>query len=112
MAKKWVINDGELIIGNTEFHYQLLNDKRIKLTTIGGGRWEWDRQTNIFYFYGKSEDFGRVTIEQFKEAFNKSMVSPHIEKATIIFSPFEFFGDVVKNPDKNVTIPNPHAKDS
>jgi len=81
MAQKYIINDGELILGDVEFHYELLGD-RIKNKTIGGGRWHLDEENNIMYFYDRSCEFGRVTEEQ----FNKSIKPPFINEKKIVFS--------------------------
>lgn len=100
IAKKWLINNGEL-----EFHYELLNDTRRKFVTLGGGRWEWDKEENIFYFYGKSLDYGMITPQQFKDAFENSLLSPFIENANvIIFSQYEYFSDVLNYMENNHVI--------
>ena len=64
MARKFIINDNELIIGNVEYHFELLKG-RDKDKTIGGGYWYYDKPNNQLYFYGCSHDFGGVTEEQF-----------------------------------------------
>lgn len=88
-TNKFVINDGDLILGHVEFHKELIKG-RDKNKTIGGGRWYVD--TNIIYFYGRSVDFGRVTKEEFDAAFKQ----PSIECNKIIFSTKEYFSDVLK----------------
>lgn len=82
MASKWIINDGYLIIGDVEFHVDLVCKGRDKHKTIGGGRWNYDREANVIYFYGISIEFGQVTEEEFNNAFKQ----PSVEQATIFFS--------------------------
>ncbi len=91
ILKKFIINDGDLIMGQVEFHAQLVKD-RDEHKTIGGGRWEVDHETNTIYFFGESTDFGKVTKEEF-DAANKQ---PSLEKMNIVFSDKIFFSDVMK----------------
>jgi hypothetical protein len=86
MACKWIVNNNELIIGNVEFHFDLLGSNRKKEQTAGGGMWFIDRRRKITYFWGESQDFGNVTQETFQLAINNSMISPFIEETTIYFS--------------------------
>jgi len=65
MARKWIINDNEIIMGNVEFHRDL---KRDHSTTIGGGYYYYDDETETMLFYSSSSDFGTVTEEQFNNA--------------------------------------------
>lgn len=90
-AKKFVINDGFLILGQVEFHEDLVkNMDRSK--TIGGGRWHFDEDDNTIYFYGDSTDFGSVTKEQFDAAFKQ----PSLSRVNIVFSDKMFLSDVMK----------------
>jgi len=81
MAQKFVINDNILILGEVEFHEDLVKD-RIKSNTIGGGYWIYHKDTNTYYFYGNSIEFGQVT----KEEFNSAKKEPNLQNATLIFS--------------------------
>lgn len=80
--QKWIINDGNLIIGNVEIHDELHSGKMDRNKTIGGGKWLIDKKNNIMYFFGRSIDYGQVT----KEEFEKSHKQPSIDKYTIYFS--------------------------
>lgn len=73
MANKFIINDGVLIFGNVECHWELL-DGRDREKTTGGGMWSYDRKVNTIYFFGESLEFGQVTKEQFNAAFKPSSV--------------------------------------
>lgn len=98
MAQKFVINDGRLILGQVEMHEELVRGLDYG-KTVGGGRWQVDKETNTIYFYGSSVDFGKVTKEQFEDAYKQ----PSVETMNIVFSEKEYFGDVMKeqNQKKN-----------
>jgi len=91
-VKKFVINDGDLILGQVEMHEQLVRG-RDRDKTVGGGRWHVDDDDrNTIYFYGSSVDFGKVTREQFEESFKQ----PSLENMNVIFSEKEYLSDVLK----------------
>jgi len=97
VAKKFVINDGWLIIGQVEFHEDLIKG-RDRSKTVGGGRWHYEKDINTIYFYGESTDFGSVTKEEFDAAFKQ----PSVEQATIIFSDKMFLSDVLKEINEKI----------
>jgi len=78
MAKKFIINDNRIIIGQVEFHYQLATDHS---KTIGGGLWFYDHLSDTMYLYGASTDYGPVTFDQVRNAWSYSL-----EGKTIMFS--------------------------
>lgn len=65
MARKWIINNNEIIMGNVEFHRDLTKDHS---STIGGGYYYYDDESKTMLFYSLSTDFGSVTEEQFNNA--------------------------------------------
>lgn len=95
--KKWVINDGKLIIGDVQYHKQLLNGSLDTSKTIGGGYLHRNIPNNTFYFYGSSEDFGKVTKEQFQKALKCSKLSCKFIGTNIVFSEQEFLFDALKD---------------
>ena len=97
MARKFIINDEDLILGNVEFHEDLICSGSEKKKTVGGGRWHFDRIKNIIYFWGKSVDFGQVTRKQFEDSFK----TPSVEGATLVFSHKKDFLDVLKEIEEN-----------
>lgn len=99
MAKKWIINNNEIIMGHVEFHKELVGHHREKEghKTVGGGYWHHDEENNILYFYGSSDDFGGVRKETFTEALKNSLVSPFLEEAQIRFSNEMWFTNAVNN---------------
>lgn len=90
MAKKWIINRNEddsrydFRLGHVDFHKDLAENQIDNI--IGGGYWHLDKENNILYLYGKSEDFGRVSIEQLRNAKEKAFYSPSLEKFKWVFS--------------------------
>ena len=52
MAHKWIINDEDLILGDVEFHEDLLTGDRKERETAGGGRWYVDRERGVIFFWG------------------------------------------------------------
>lgn len=109
MAKKWIINDGRLILGYVEYHSELGGKGIDHKKTIGGGVFEWDRQKDIVYFWGASTDYGMI---ENKDVFEKSVANSHIpssfKKSKFMFSNFigkiesfedkmEYFEEIKKN---------------
>ena len=83
LEKKFVICDGVLIMGQVEFHHDLVNKKNIDENKVsGGGNWYYDNQNNTIYFYGESSEFGQVSKEEFEKCFKQSSVI----KKTLIFT--------------------------
>jgi hypothetical protein len=97
MAKKFVIYDGTLMLGDVEFHEDLVRGAD-KNKVAGGGRWLKDPETQIIYFYGSSVDFGKVT----REEFDKSDKQPSLLRFKIVFSEKEYMKDVlIEQQNKN-----------
>ena len=97
MAHKFIINDGDLILGDVEFHEELVCKGRERNKTVGGGRWYFNKIANTIYFWGKSVDFGQASKEQFDDSFKQ----PSVERATIVFSNKENLLDVMKEIEEN-----------
>ena len=65
MARKWIINDNQIIMGNVSLHRDLaLNHD----DTIGGGYYYYLEEDKVMLFYSSSMDFGQVTADQFNDA--------------------------------------------
>ena len=86
MSLKYIINNGEIIMGNVEFHRELHGSHKDKSKTIGGGKLYWDKEVKKVYFYGVSLDFGAVTKDQFIEAWGISLIPPSIKECEIYFT--------------------------
>lgn len=95
MAHKYILHDGQLIFGNVEYHYELIGLLRQREKVEGGGRFHWDAEKKVVYFYGSSTDFGAVTKERFFEAWENSLISPAWDDCKIIFSAREYLSDVL-----------------
>ena len=74
MAKKWIIEDGELKLGNVDFHFQLASNRQ---NVKGGGFWWYDEEKGKMFFYGISTDFGQVS-QQDWDTCDKSLSLIHI----------------------------------
>lgn len=97
MAKKFIINDGDLIFGNVDFHENLIPKGRERNKTVGGGYWY--KRYNTMYFYGSSFDFGKVT----KEQFDMCDKPKSLNGKQLIFSTVESLDKILK---ETVTISN------
>jgi hypothetical protein len=96
MAKKFVILDGVLMLGDVEFHEDLVRGAD-KNKVAGGGRWHTDHETHTIYFYGSSVDFGNVTREEFDKSDNQSSLL----RFRIVFSEKEYMKDVLIEEQKS-----------
>lgn len=90
MARKFLINNGELLMGSVGMHYELLDNKKDNCVS-GGGHFHIDYKTNTVYFYGKSIDFGKVTQAEFDAAIKPDM----IEDMKILFSHADNLADIL-----------------
>jgi hypothetical protein len=69
MAKKFIITAEKFIMGNVDFHKDLVSRMRTDtFPTLGGGRWDADKDKKILYLWGESHDFGFARPEQIKTA--------------------------------------------
>lgn len=61
---KFIIEDGNIVIGRVSFHRDLSNEfNQVK----GGGRFVFDYLNKTITFFGRSEDFGEATFGQIRE---------------------------------------------
>ena len=97
MAQKFIINNNKLIYGNVRYHNDLLVNETTKLC-IGGGFWDLDPKTNTMYFYGESQEFGKVTLEEF-EAANKESLNEGME--WWVFSNKDFLHEAIEESKEN-----------
>lgn len=77
--KKFIINDNRIILGEVDFHADLLKDHD---KTIGGGYWFFDHLSDTMYLYGASSQFGALTKQQIENASSYAL-----EGHKIIYSP-------------------------
>ena len=101
---KFIVIDNQVIMGNHEYHNQMvpksMSDKKIKPS--GGGRWNWDEEKNIVYFYGASLDFGYISAVEFNIAFKESMISPFMDESKIVFSNKLKFEEVLTDTESSI----------
>ena len=79
MARKFIIQDDYLRVGNVEMHFEL-ESKQSDSPVIGGGYWYIDEDRTTIFLYGKSIDFGKVTIDDLRRVKTKGMSAPSLEK--------------------------------
>lgn len=60
---KFIIQDGNLIIGRCMFHKQLSTNTK---NVIGGGWYDHNKEDKKFTLFGTSFDFGTASIEDIK----------------------------------------------
>lgn len=65
IMKKFIItNDGTLVFGDVEYHYELIPEGED--TCHGGGFWKIDNQRGIVELSGRSFDFGAPEFSYFR----------------------------------------------
>lgn len=65
--KKFIISkEGELILGDVRYHFELLG-KNYSVGCWGGGFWDIDKEKKELILSGKSTDFGSPKFEYLKE---------------------------------------------
>ncbi|GAH42714.1 unnamed protein product [marine sediment metagenome] len=96
MARKFIIQDDTLRLGNVEMHKELQNEQSGN-RIIGGGYWYIDNERTTLYLYGKSIDFGKVTIEDLKCIKELQLSTPSIEKLEWKWFDSDLITDVLEN---------------
>ena len=100
MARKFIIQDDCLRVGNVEMHFELENAKN-KNPVIGGGYWHIDNERTTLYLYGKSIDFGKITMEDLQRVKSKRTSAPSIQKLQWRWFDSDSLSDVLER-GKNV----------
>ena len=84
---KFIIEDGALIISKCTYHKDIAENKD---NVIGGGWFDYRHDDKVFQFYGKSEDFGPVSIEDIKKCIEAGEVYTDEYKMNNIAEEFSF----------------------
>lgn len=79
---KFIINNGNLVMGNVEFHRELARDHS---TTKGGGWYHLDKEAKKLYLYNQSIDFGPCARPDVQQAVSEGLLSPFLEDFEIYF---------------------------
>jgi hypothetical protein len=81
---KWIIQDGELLLGRVVSHRDLAKKNEFGGTpkVRGGGLWHYEEEGDTLYLYAKSIDFGQVSVNDFENIW----VRPSLENSKIFFS--------------------------
>ena len=84
MAQKWVCEDDDIrISASIDYHSEIVSEKD---KVVGGGYWKMDRQNNIIWLYGSSDDYGRCTAEQVLSAVKNGIFGARFEAFKVLFS--------------------------
>jgi hypothetical protein len=94
MAKKFIINNGNLVMGHVEYHKELLSDHT---KTVGGGWWEYNKEKDIMYLYSRSMDFGQAKREDVIGAIQTGLISTSLNNTKFFHSYEEFLCDVMED---------------
>jgi len=95
MAKKWIIQDGNLRLGHVDLHKELKS--KTGNAVKGGGYWELDKEKKIIYLYGKSIDFGQCKLDDIINARNDGYAGPTLEEMDWVFSNHLTLGECFDN---------------
>jgi len=87
LFSKFIIEDGNLIIGKCNYHKELAFDKE---KVSGGGWFIFDKYIDTFTFYGESEDFGKSELEDIQKCINEGKVYTNFMCTHSITDKFNF----------------------
>jgi len=93
-SPKWIIENGVLIIAKANYHRDMAKDTT---KVVGGGWWDYDKETHTFLLYGLSTDFGQVTDKQFEDC----KLHRRVRNATVKFTR-AFSLEDAKNTDSSL----------
>jgi len=96
MAKKFIINNGNIVMGHVEYHKELLSDHT---NTVGGGWWEYNKEKDIMYLYSKSYDFGQAKREDVIQAIQTGWISPRLNDTKFFHSYEDSLGKAMDDTD-------------
>lgn len=89
MAQKWVINNGNLVLGDVRYHNELCRDNTL---TKGGGFWYLVKEIKTIYLYGDSTQFGQAT----KKQLEQTNIPSSLDQYTVVFSTQQSLAKVIK----------------
>ena len=95
---KFILFEGSLIISKVKYHKDILCDiinLEIEKDKIKGGGWfRFVSSSNTFIFNGNSQDFGKATIEDIKQAIDDGLVFTNISRTNSIADSHNFSYDI------------------
>lgn len=94
MANKFIINNGNFILGDVEYHRRLAEDHS---TTKGGGWFHIDEKNKILYLYSESMDFGKASEANIIDAFENGLYAPSLEGFKVLHSTSDDLSLAMKN---------------
>lgn len=103
MHKKFIVYNGNIVIGHVDFHAELGRDKSL---IKGGGWWNHDKENDIMYLYSKSMDFGQVKREELVNAIQNGLMRPSFQKTKFFHSFCESLREAINDKEGIwITIP-------
>lgn len=105
MAQKFIILDNKIIIGHVRLHVDLVQGMNAEHKVKGGGYWETDESKHILFLFGKSIDYGPVSLADVVMAAQAGTLEPRtptedIKGYKIFYSPSEEFHQALQEYNK------------
>ena len=97
MARKFIVNDNNLIFGDVDLHKQLCKDHS---KTVGGGYWHIDKEQKKIYLYSHSMDFKRAKIGDVIAALHGGHVPAALQDYVFYYSHSDGLNDALKDSVK------------
>ena len=92
MARKFIIQDDQFIMGSVGYHFELKLPNG-KGRVEGGGYWHVDRQQKIIYLYASSTEFGAVSRERLQEVVSTCLMDPYLNGYKVLHAYVTKFPD-------------------
>lgn len=102
MAQKFIINSGKIIMGDVEYHADLLAKEEHRLT-VGGGYFYFHTRHAVLFFYGSSSEFGYCTQEKFDEAIKNFEMPVKYKGYKTFFSDWDLLNRAIIDYEKTLT---------
>lgn len=85
---KFIISDGDIVIGKVTYHKQLVWDKDTEIIS-GGGWFTINSDDKTITFYGDSHDFGKAKLEDIQKCVDEHRVYTNPLKCDTISEKFK-----------------------
>lgn len=95
---KFIIEDGNLIIGMVKFHKELSRSSKMSHNMKGGG-WFRSERNNItklinIIFFGQSEDFGKASFDAVRQCVENKKVFDSVTNFQNISQEYDFYYEI------------------
>lgn len=99
MGQKYIINNNTLVMGQVEYHSQLLKDHS---KTVGGGYWYVDDENKKVYLYSKSLEFKQARYADVIKALRSGAFPQNLKGYSFYYSHEDSLSRVLKDSTKIV----------